>query len=138
MTQHLAKDERRALEDYLIAGDDEEKAMKAINANVQGSTPYYYLYFLHKFRTVGVDGLNEEEKANLTKFTGDTKFSNTWQARQIALRYKLLRYDSAKTDKEERTKIVTSLLNDNLADDYNIDHKRYHDDIENENHKEED
>ena len=76
MTHHLAKDERRALEDYLLAGEDEDKAMKAINANVQGSVPYYYLYFLHKFRTVGIDGLSEEDTVNLTKFIEDRKFDS--------------------------------------------------------------
>lgn len=34
MTKDLAKDERKALEDYLLAGDDEELARKAINQNV--------------------------------------------------------------------------------------------------------
>jgi hypothetical protein len=68
--------------------------MKAINMNVQGSAPYYYLYFLHRFKTVGVDGLTEEDRTNLTKFTTQPNFVNTWQSRQIALRHKLLRFDS--------------------------------------------
>ena len=65
MTKSLEKDERKALEDYLLAGDDEVLAMKAINLNVQGSVPYYYIYFLHKFKTVGIEGLSEEDKVNL-------------------------------------------------------------------------
>ena len=97
MADKLESEERKALEDYLLAGDNEELCMKAINVNVQGSTPYYYLYFLHKFRTVGVDGLTEEEKVNLTKFTTNDNFRYTWQAKQIDLRFKLLKYDSAQT-----------------------------------------
>ena len=65
----LSDEERIAFEQYLQAGDDEELAMKAIDLNVKGSAPYYYLYFLHKFKTVGIDGLSEEDKTNLTKFT---------------------------------------------------------------------
>ena len=74
----LEKEERQAFEQYLLAGDDEALATKAININVQGSAPYYYLYFLHKFKTVGVDGLSEEDKANLSKFTTQPSFRNTW------------------------------------------------------------
>ena len=74
----LEKEERQAFEQYLLAGDDEALAMKAININVQGSAPYYYLYFLHKFKTVGVDGLSEEDKTNLSKFTTQPSFRNTW------------------------------------------------------------
>ena len=72
--------ERKALEDYLLAEGNEESAMKAIKSNVQGSAPYFYLYFLHKFKTVGVDGLSEEDLANLDKLANSEKFKDTWQA----------------------------------------------------------
>ena len=48
--------------------------MKAIKSNIQGSAPYYYLYFLHKFKTVGVSRLSEEEQTDLDKFTKSEKF----------------------------------------------------------------
>lgn len=62
------------------------------------------------FKTVGIDGLSEEERVNLKKFTESDSFKDTWQAKQIALRYKLLKYDNEKTDKEERKKIIEDLL----------------------------
>ena len=37
--------------------------------NVKGSVTYDYLYFLHKFKTVGVDDLTKDEQADLEKFT---------------------------------------------------------------------
>ena len=136
MTQYLAKDERKALEEYLLAGDDEAAAMKAINLNVQGSAPYYYLYFLHKFRTVGVDGLTEEEKESLTKFTTERNFEITWQSKQIALRYKLLKYDSPASSKEDRDKIITDILADQLSS-FNVDHfKPERGDLDSESQKE--
>ena len=51
MTDILDQSEFKALEQYLLAGDDQEQALKAINMNVKGSAQYYYLYFLHKFKT---------------------------------------------------------------------------------------
>ena len=123
MTKNLQKEERKALEDYLLAGDDEQLAMKAINLNVQGSTPYYYLYFLHKFKTVGVEGLTDEDNVNLTKFTTQPNFENTWQAKQIALRHKLLKYDNASTGAEDRKQIITDLLENELRS-FCLDHKK--------------
>ena len=76
----IDENERKALEDYLLAEGNEESAMKAIKSNVQGSAPYFYLYFLHKFKTVGVDGLSEEDLANLDKLANSEKFKDTWQA----------------------------------------------------------
>ena len=97
--------------------------MKAININVQGSAPYYYLYFLHKFKTVGVDGLLEEDKANLNKFITQPSFKDTWQSKQITLRHKLLKFDSQKTTEEERKVIIEELLKNELKS-FNFSHTK--------------
>ena len=58
-----------------MAGDDEEQAIKAIELLVKGSNSYYYLYFLHRFRKVGLKGLTPEEQSELDQFTTDQRKS---------------------------------------------------------------
>ena len=72
---------------------------------VVGSRPYLYLYFLHKFKTVGVKGLTAEETADLKKFISE----GGNEGRKIAKRYDLLRYDEPSTSKEERAKILEDI-----------------------------
>ena len=67
--------------------------------NIKGSIPYFYLYFLHRFKTVGVDGLTANEEVDLKTFVEQ----DSWQSEQIKLRYKLLKYDSQSTSEKERS-----------------------------------
>ena len=77
MHTELADDQREAYEKYLLAGDDEAQAQKAMSTLVQGSQAYNYLYFLHKFRTVGYAGLTADDHERLNKYTKklDNRFS---------------------------------------------------------------
>ena len=52
----------------MLANNDEAAVEKAINMNIKGSIPYFYLYFLHRFKTVGVDGLTATEEVDLKAF----------------------------------------------------------------------
>ena len=69
---------------------------------VVGSRPYLYLYYLHKFKTVGVKSITEEELTNLLKFIAE----GGNEGRKIKKRFDLLRYDEPSTPKGERARIL--------------------------------
>lgn len=89
--------------------------------NVPGSAQYFYLYFLHKFKTEDPNTLGAEDARNLVRFTTSEELKDTWQAEQIALRYKLLKYDTCE-DEAERIRIIDDLLENQLSG-FQIDHQ---------------
>ena len=72
---------------------------------VVGSRPYLYLYYLHKFKTVGVNGLTDEEMTDLKKFISE----GGNEGRKIQKRFDLLKYDEPSTSKEERARILEDI-----------------------------
>ena len=62
---------------------------------VVGSRPYLYLYYLHKFKTVGVNSnvWTEEEMTDCLKFISE----GGNEGRKIKKRFDLLRYDEPST-----------------------------------------
>ena len=101
----LTPEETKSYEQYLLAGDDEAACQKAISMNVMGSESYFYLYFLHKFKTVGVNGLTEAEQADLKTFISQ----QSKKAKEIKQRYDILRLDDPQTTEEERSKIIDDI-----------------------------
>ena len=105
MTQVLSDDERRAFEAYLLAGENETLKQKSLGDLVEGSIPYYYLYFIDKLKNGGVSSLTEKDNEMFVKFTETKQSKNTTQARQIKLWHTLLKID-AETDPAKRQDLV--------------------------------
>ena len=62
----LKQDERKAFEDYLLAGSDAAKQAKAIDGLVKGSVHHDYLTVLDKIKRVETsDALSAQERALL-------------------------------------------------------------------------
>lgn len=93
MTQVLSDDERRAFEAYLLAGENQALKEKSLGNLVEGSVPYYYLYFIDKLKMGGVGSLSEKDNEMFVKFTEAKQSKNTPQARQIKLWHTLLKLD---------------------------------------------
>ena len=105
MTQVLSDDERRAFEAYLLAGENATLKEKSLGNLVEGSIPYYYLYFIDKLKAGGVSSLTEKDNEMFVKFTETKQSKNTTQARQIKLWHTLLKID-AETDPVKREELV--------------------------------
>ncbi len=91
MTQVLSDDERRAFEAHLPAGKNATLKEKSLGNLVEGSIPYYYLYFIEKLKAGGVSSLTEKNNEMFVKFTEKKQSKNTTQARQIKLWHTLLK-----------------------------------------------
>lgn len=89
----LSDDERKAFESYLFAGEDQAQKEKSLENLVEGSIPYYYLYFINKLKSGGVAALTEKDNEMFIKFTETKNNKNTPQARQVKLWYTLLKID---------------------------------------------
>ena len=118
MTQVLSDDERRAFEAYLLAGESQALKEKSLGNLVEGSPPYYYLYFIDKLKTGGVGSLTDKDNEMFVKFTETKQSKNTPQARQIKLWHTLLKIDLEK-DPEKRQDLLkvfeTSYLHCNFT-----------------------
>lgn len=113
MTQVLSDDERRAFEAYLLAGESETLKEKSLGNLVEGSVPYFYLYFIDKLKNGGVGKLTEKDNEMFVKFTETKQSKNTTQARQIKLWHTLLKID-IETDPAKREELVKIFETDYL------------------------
>jgi hypothetical protein len=65
----ISDDERLAFETYLLAGESQLLKEKSLENLVEGSIPYYYLYFIDKLKTGGVASLSAKDNEMFVKFT---------------------------------------------------------------------
>jgi len=101
----LSDDERQAFESYLFAGVDQAQKEKSLENLVEGSIPYYYLYFIDKLKTGGVASLTEKDNEMFIKFTETKQNKNTTQARQVKLWHTLLKVD-VETDPAKKQELI--------------------------------
>ena len=75
MKRSLNDNERRAFEDFLLAGSDPDKQQAALGHLVPGSQPHRYLNCINKLRTT--KDLSAEDKATIEKYTRGASRSDT-------------------------------------------------------------
>ena len=68
---------------------------------MEGSAPFYYLYFIDKLKSGGVKSFDEKDKQTFVKFTESKPLKHTAQARQVKLWHTLLSID-VETDETEK------------------------------------
>ena len=90
---------------------------KALDSLVEGSAPFYYLYFIDKLKSEGVKSFDDKDKQTFVKFTESKPLKTTAQARQVKLWYTLLSID-VETDETEKQKLVDLFTKEYLKYDF--------------------
>ena len=114
----LSDDERKAFETYLFAGEDQALKEKSLDNLVEGSIPYYYLYFINKLKNGGVASLTEKDNEMFVKFTETKNNKNTPQAKQVKLWHTLLKID-VETDPNQKQALLELFEKDYLYSNFN-------------------
>lgn len=109
----LSDDERKAFESYLFAGEDQALKDKSLESLIEGSVPYYFLYFINKFKHGGVTALTEKDNEMFIKFTESKNSKNTPQARQVKLWHTLLKID-VESQPQKKQELIESFEKDYL------------------------
>ena len=110
----LSDDERKAFETYLFAGEDQALKEKSLDNLVEGSIPYYYLYFINKLKNGGVASLTEKDNEMFVKFTETKNNKNTPQAKQVKLWHTLLKID-VETDPSQKQALLELFEKESIA-----------------------
>ena len=113
----LSDDERKAFETYLFAGEDQAHKEKSLEDLVEGSIPYFYLYFINKLKTGGVAALSEKDNEMFVKFTETKTYKNTPQVKQVKLWHTLLKID-VETDPSKKQELLELFEKDYLHFDF--------------------
>lgn len=118
MQRDLQDDERKAFEQYLLAGKDQTQVQKALSNLVPGSVPHSYLHFVNLLTREG--GIkSEEDSTKFNKFTSQGNTRNSPEARQLKLWNLLKSYDN---EPANRPTILDELVKDYA--DFQFDHQK--------------
>lgn len=120
----LKQDERKAFEDYLLAGSDVAKQAKAIDGLVKGSVHHDYLTVLDKIKHIETsDALSAQERALLEQLieklaTNKISGDDYNLVNSLRFKYVLLKFDAAQKvqDAKEREELVDQLIRHYLSD----------------------